>query len=57
LLEELVDEGGFPVVDVSDDGDVAQLHRRSLSEQNGPVRGKRRRAPGSNRAEIDVTAI
>ncbi len=24
LLEEFVDEGGFPVVDVRDDGDVAK---------------------------------
>ena len=24
LLQELVDEGGFPVVDVRDDGDVAE---------------------------------
>jgi hypothetical protein len=40
------------MVDVGDNGDIAQLHEASLSKQSGPVRGKRSRAPGSNRAEI-----
>jgi hypothetical protein len=26
LRQELVDEGGLPVVDMGDDGDIAQLH-------------------------------
>jgi hypothetical protein len=39
-LEEAVDQGGFPVVDVGDDGDVAQLHgsSRVLRERSADPR-------------------
>jgi hypothetical protein len=36
LLEELVDEGSLAMVDVGDDGDVAQLHEASLSKTKWP---------------------
>ena len=42
LLEQLVDERGLAVVDVGDDGDVAQLHLRC------PKRGARERAAGGS---------
>ncbi len=57
LLEEAVDEGGFAMVDVGDDGDIAQVatarnvysdgHRRALSGEETAVRGGRRGGGGS----------
>jgi hypothetical protein len=35
LLQQLVDEGGFAVVDVGDDGDVAKLHDSLLHQDIG----------------------
>ena len=29
LLEQPVDQGGLPMVDMGDDGDIAELHRGS----------------------------
>ncbi len=38
LLEQLVDEGGLAVVDVGDDGDVAQFHVRFVLAALSAVR-------------------
>ncbi len=35
LLQQLVDEGGLAVVDVSDDSDIAKVHDCSSGSDNG----------------------
>ena len=36
LLQQAVDQGGLAVVDVGDDGDIAQIHRASMHGPMGP---------------------
>jgi hypothetical protein len=61
LLQELVDEGGLAMVDVGDDGDVAQLHRLNPSKKTrlDPGRVLSRTQPLQDRAgwEICCSAI
>ena len=39
LLQQPVDQGGFAVVDVGDNGDVAEIHESSALNRYGPRRG------------------
>ena len=44
LLQQPVDQGGFAVVDVGDDGDVAKIHEFPRNQSAGPFLGPRREA-------------
>ncbi len=56
LLEKTVDEGGFAVVDVGDDGDVAQFHSRIVSERATRRRRLKRRRSFNDPCDGNTTA-